>query len=157
MCSRTRAKDSSLENAGSVKLNHVLKFVVAEMSSPVVDCRPMLRWQHHTRMRCRTVASGHRQTRRRATASCHSPHQKSVDATRTLQIMWPSAASPSTRNNTLSMPGSRVVSFFDNKPSTNEKKRNMWANAKDDENERRKAQVLHCFIFKRNVNFDAAR
>ena len=30
----------------------------------------------------------------------------------TLQRMWPSAASPSTRNNTISMPGSRVVSFL---------------------------------------------
>ena len=150
MLSKTR-KGSSPNDAGSVKLNHVLKFVVAEMSSPVVDCRPMLRWQHHTRMRCHMVASGRRQTRRRATGSCHSPHQKSVDATRTLQRMWPSAASPSTRNNTLSMPGSRVVSFLIINRQHMKRNRSMWANAKDDENERRKAQVLHCFIFKRNV------
>ena len=76
-------KGSSLENAGSVKLTNVLKLDVAQMSVSrrkcVLQCS-----DGSTTPGCDATYSlqARRQTRRRATANCDTPHQKSVDATR---------------------------------------------------------------------------
>ena len=121
MLSYTR-KGSSQENAGSVKLNSVPKFVVAEMSPPVVDGFPsraanlppnaLMPAPHQDAMPHGRFSSSPDETASNRKLLPTTPEECGCDEEpTTLQRMWPSAANPSTRNSTLSMLGSRVVSF----------------------------------------------
>ena len=96
-----------------------------------------------------------RQTRRRATANCDSPHQRGVggDTEPTiLQIMLPSAASPPKRKSAVSMRSSKAPEHFfvagDQLHIWNE---SMWATLQEDESVRRPAQVLHAFFMEENM------
>ena len=139
-------KGSSPENAGSVKLIKMLKLDVAQMSVSrpnVLQCS-----DGSTTKGCDATYSlqARRRAKRRETANCNTHHTKKCGCDTeptTLQIMLPSAPSPSKRQERCLHEWQRGRRAFlcGRKPVTEKKVQN-------DESERQTAQVLHAFCVK---------
>ena len=78
-------------------------------------CPPMLRWQHHARMRCHTFASGSSpdNTASNRELGHTTPKECGCDTEpTTLQMMLPPAASPLKRKSAVSMRSSEAADHF---------------------------------------------